>query len=45
MYSYRRWGHNEADEPSFTQPLVYKAIEHRPTIRDSYLKHCCNSAK
>ena len=39
MYSYRRWGHNEADEPSFTQPLVYKAIEHRPTIRDSYLKH------
>jgi 2-oxoglutarate dehydrogenase E1 component len=39
MYGYRRWGHNEADEPSFTQPLVYKAIEHRPSIRDSYLKH------
>ena len=39
MYSYRRWGHNEADEPSFTQPLVYQAIEKRPTIRDSYLKH------
>jgi 2-oxoglutarate dehydrogenase E1 component len=39
LYSFRRWGHNEADEPSFTQPLVYKAIEHRPTARDSYLKH------
>ncbi len=39
MYSYRRWGHNEADEPSFTQPLIYKAIHDRPSIRDSYLKH------
>ncbi len=39
LYSFRRWGHNEADEPSFTQPLVYKAIENRPTVRDSYLKH------
>ena len=39
LYSFRRWGHNEADEPSFTQPLVYQAIEHRPTVHDSYLKH------
>jgi 2-oxoglutarate dehydrogenase E1 component len=39
LYSFRRLGHNEADEPSFTQPLVYQAIEHRPTVRDSYLKH------
>jgi 2-oxoglutarate dehydrogenase E1 component len=45
MYSYRRWGHNEADEPSFTQPLVYKAIEHRPSIRDSYLKHLLELGK
>jgi 2-oxoglutarate dehydrogenase E1 component len=45
MYCYRRWGHNEADEPSFTQPLVYKAIEHRPSIRDSYLKHLLELGK
>jgi 2-oxoglutarate dehydrogenase E1 component len=45
MYSFRRWGHNEADEPSFTQPLVYKAIEQRPTIRDSYLKHLLKLGK
>ena len=45
MYCYRRWGHNEADEPSFTQPLFYKAIEHRPSIRDSYLKHLLELGK
>ncbi|HEV8000494.1 MAG TPA: 2-oxoglutarate dehydrogenase E1 component [Planctomycetaceae bacterium] len=39
MYSYRRWGHNEADEPSFTQPISYKAIEHKPSVRDCYLEH------
>jgi 2-oxoglutarate dehydrogenase E1 component len=39
MYCYRRWGHNEADEPSFTQPLMYGAIEERPSVRDSYLDH------
>ena len=45
MYAYRRWGHNEADEPSFTQPLVYKAIEQRPSVRDSYLKHLLELGK
>jgi 2-oxoglutarate dehydrogenase E1 component len=39
MYCYRRWGHNEADEPSFTQPLLYQAIEHRPSVRSAYLEH------
>ncbi len=38
MYCYRRLGHNEADEPRFTQPLMYEVIDSRPTIRDSYLK-------
>jgi 2-oxoglutarate dehydrogenase E1 component len=39
MYGYRRWGHNEGDEPSFTQPVVYRAIEQRESTRDSYLGH------
>jgi 2-oxoglutarate dehydrogenase E1 component len=38
MYCYRRLGHNESDEPRFTQPLMYEAIDQRPTIRDSYSK-------
>ncbi len=39
MYGYRRHGHNETDEPSFTQPLLYKAISKRPGVRDGYLQH------
>jgi 2-oxoglutarate dehydrogenase E1 component len=39
MYGYRRLGHNEADEPSFTQPLLYKAIEKRKPVREGYLDH------
>lgn len=37
MYCYRRRGHNEADEPAFTHPMLYKAIEKRKTVRDGYL--------
>ena len=37
MYGYRRHGHNEIDEPSFTQPLLYRAIARRPDVRKSYL--------
>ena len=33
---YRRYGHNEADEPKFTQPLLYKAIESHANPRDIY---------
>ncbi len=39
MYCYRRRGHNEGDEPSFTQPLLYKTIAQRKSVRDGYLEH------
>jgi 2-oxoglutarate dehydrogenase E1 component len=35
---YRRYGHNESDEPKFTQPLLYKAIEQHPNPREIYNK-------
>jgi 2-oxoglutarate dehydrogenase E1 component len=37
MYCYRRYGHNEGDEPSFTQPQLYARIEQRRSVRDGYL--------
>ena len=38
MYGYRRRGHNETDEPRFTQPLQYQAIQQRKPVRDAYLQ-------
>jgi 2-oxoglutarate dehydrogenase E1 component len=39
MWCYRRHGHNESDEPSFTQPIQAKKIERRCSVRDGYLHH------
>lgn len=36
LYSYRRYGHNEGDEPSFTQPDLYAKIEKRPSVTQLY---------
>jgi 2-oxoglutarate dehydrogenase E1 component len=38
MYAYRRHGHNEGDEPAFTQPEMYRKIRERPTVREGYVK-------
>lgn len=39
MYCYRRYGHNEGDEPAFTQPLLYRTIRKRKSVREGYLEN------
>ena len=39
MYCFRKWGHNEGDEPSFTQPLLYEDIRKHPSAKEIYSKN------
>jgi 2-oxoglutarate dehydrogenase E1 component len=36
LIGYRRYGHNEGDEPAFTQPLIYKTVAAHPTVRELF---------
>jgi 2-oxoglutarate dehydrogenase E1 component len=43
MYCYRRYGHNEGDEPAFTQPDLYAKIEKRPSVTQLYKRELLES--
>ncbi len=42
MFCYRRYGHNESDEPSFTQPIMYRAIAEHKSTREIYAERLIN---
>ena len=43
MICYRRHGHNEGDEPSYTQPVMYRVIDSLPSVRKLYLERLVRS--
>ncbi len=45
LYCYRRHGHNEGDEPRFTQPVMYKRIDKKRTVREHYVERLVANGK
>ncbi|HEX2266955.1 MAG TPA: multifunctional oxoglutarate decarboxylase/oxoglutarate dehydrogenase thiamine pyrophosphate-binding subunit/dihydrolipoyllysine-residue succinyltransferase subunit, partial [Actinomycetota bacterium] len=43
LVCYRRYGHNEGDDPSYTQPLMYRDIESHPPVRKLYMEALVNN--
>jgi 2-oxoglutarate dehydrogenase E1 component len=39
LFCYRKFGHNEGDEPRFTQPKMYEVIDAKKTVREIYVEH------
>ena len=42
LVGYRKYGHNEIDEPMFTQPIMYSIIKKHPNVLDVYSKQLIN---
>ncbi len=45
LFCYRKYGHNEGDEPRFTQPVMYSAVEKKKTVREVYVEHLVKTEK
>ncbi|MDH3653133.1 MAG: 2-oxoglutarate dehydrogenase E1 component [Myxococcales bacterium] len=45
LFCYRKYGHNEGDEPRFTQPEMYQAIDRKKTVREVYIDHLIKTGK
>ena len=45
LFCYRKYGHNEGDEPRFTQPVMYEAIDRKRTVREVYVERLLEMCK
>ncbi|HEV8320080.1 MAG TPA: 2-oxoglutarate dehydrogenase E1 component [Myxococcota bacterium] len=45
LYCYRKYGHNEGDEPRFTQPVMYKVIDRKPSVREVYVRRLADKGE